>query len=86
MSETPSIQTIILAKLTTLEAKLDKMMLEGCSKASGHEHIASQQDGIYDRLHKLELAQAEGKGRLAVAVAVLSTFVTLGMTWLGKHL
>jgi len=86
MSETASIQSIILAKLNTLEGKLDQMVANGCSKASAHAHIVAQQDGIYERVRKLELAQAEGRGRLAVAVSILSTFVTLGMTWLGKHL
>jgi hypothetical protein len=86
MSDTTSIQNIILAKLTTLEGKIDKMAENGCSKATTHAHIVAQQDGIYERVRKLELAQAEGKGRLAVAVAILSTVITLGMTWLGKHL
>jgi hypothetical protein len=79
------VQQLILNKLTALELKVDTMIREGCAKAPGHALVGSQQEGLFKRIRELELAQAEGKGKLVVVVAIISIIITAFLTWLGKH-
>lgn len=87
------ITQLVLKKLDDLEKKMDKMMSEGCAKVISHaqvvenqKEVVSNQREIFSRLRVVENAQAEGKGKLAVACAVLGALVAFGLQWLGKHL
>jgi hypothetical protein len=77
---------LILKKLDDLERKMDHMMSNGCAKVTSHAEVVENQREIFSRLGVVERAQAEGKGKLAVACAVLGAFVAFGLQWLGKHL
>jgi hypothetical protein len=78
--------SLILRKLDTLEAKMDSMMTNGCAKVTTHSEVVNNQREIFSRLGVVERAQAEGKGKLAVACAVLGALVAFGLQWLGKHI
>ena len=79
----PGVMDMVLEQLTELNRKVDEMRMHGCSKAGQHD---ANQTELFSRVKSLELSRAEGKGRLAVAVAITSALITAGMTWLGKHL
>ena len=69
-----------------IEERIEKLMREGCAKANMYGTISLNQSEIFSRLGVVERAQAEGKGKLAAACAVLGAFVAFGLQWLGKHL
>lgn len=76
---------VVLERVVQLDAKLDKLMSAGCAKADQHERIDRGQSELFSRVRSLEESRAEGKGRLAVAVAIASTGITLFVTWIGKQ-
>ena len=86
MSDDDRVTTIILQRLQSIEAKLDAMQANGCSKADGHARMQSDLGNLFGRMNALEKAQAEGRGKLAIVVAVLSAASGLFFAWVGKHL
>lgn len=80
------VTSLILKKLDDLEKKMDSMMSNGCAKVVSHSEVVENQREIFSRLRIVENAQAEGKGKLAVACAVLGAFVAFGLQWIGKQL
>jgi hypothetical protein len=80
------IQRIILDKLSSLEEKVDTMIRDGCSKASTHNLLCTQQEGIFKRLRELEISQAEGKGKLAITVGVATSALTAFLSWLFRQI
>lgn len=79
------VMDLVLERLGQLDFKLDTLMAKGCSKADSHERIDRGQSELFSRVRSLEESRAEGKGRLAVAVAIASTGITLFVTWIGKQ-
>jgi hypothetical protein len=79
-----SVMDMVLDRLNQIDAKVDQLMKNGCSKASRHESIESGQSELFKRVRSLEDSRSEGKGKLAVAVAVGSALLTLFFMWLGK--
>jgi hypothetical protein len=79
------VNDIILERLGQIEAKVDKLMSNGCAKADQHDRFERGLDGVYKRISSLEESRAEGKGKIAVAVAVASTGLTLFVSWIGKQ-
>jgi hypothetical protein len=79
------IESIILAKLETLERKIDAIMREGCSKADSHRGVVENQREIFQRLGAAERAAAEGKGRLAVAAIIAGAALSMFLQWVGRN-
>lgn len=86
MSTDDTVTSIILQRLQSIEDKLDSMQTAGCSKASSHERTEDNVARLFDRVGELERAQAEGRGKLAVLVAILTAAVGLFFEWIGRHM
>ena len=80
------ITDLILQRLENIERKLDSIQAQGCSKAESHLRMQANEAELFSRMNALEKAQAEGRGKLAMVVAVLSAASGLFFAWVGKHL
>ena len=80
------ITDLILQRLENIERKLDSIQAQGCSKAESHLRMQANEAELFSRMNALEKAQAEGRGKLAIVVAILSAASGLFFTWVGKHL
>ena len=80
------ITDLILQRLENIERKLDSIQAQGCSKAESHLRMQANEAELFSRMNALEKAQAEGRGKLAIVVAVLSAASGLFFAWVGKHL
>jgi hypothetical protein len=69
-----------------IEQKIDHMSANGCSKADGYRRIEDAQGTIFGRLLQVELSQAEGRGRTAIAAAIAGALLATAFAWIGKHL
>jgi len=79
---TGNTERIILDKLSNLEDSVNSIRDHGCSKARIHDATGADQKDIVKRLRLVEIAQAEGKGKLAVAMVVIGVVITLITNWL----
>ena len=86
MSNDETVTGIILARLERIEGKLDSIQAQGCSKAESHLRMQTNEAELFSRMNALEKAQAEGRGKLAAVVAILSAASGLLFAWIGKHL
>jgi len=77
---------IILERINQIDTKVETLITNGCTRARTHESIEHNQNALFKRVNSLELTRAESKGKLAVAVAVSSSIITVVATWLGKFL
>ena len=80
------ITDLILQRLENIERKIDSIQAQGCSKADSHVRMQANEAELFSRLNALERAQAEGRGKLAAVVAILSAASGLLFAWIGKHL
>ena len=80
------ITDLILQRLERIEGKLDSIQAQGCSKAESHLRMQANEAELFSRMNALEKAQAEGRGKLAMIVAILSAASGLFFAWIGKHL
>ena len=80
------ITDLILQRLERIEGKLDSIQAQGCSKAESHLRMQANEAELFSRMNALEKAQAEGRGKLAAVVAILSAASGLFFAWVGKHL
>ena len=80
------ITDLILQRLENIERKLDSIQAQGCSKAESHLRMQANEAELSSRMNALEKAQAEGRGKLAIVVAILSAASGLFFAWVGKHL
>ena len=80
------ITDLILQRLERIEAKLDNMQTSGCAKAEKHERTREDVVELFRRIREVERAQAEGRGKLVVIVAILTAAAGLLFEWIGKHL
>jgi len=80
------ITDLILQRLENIERKIDSIQAQGCSKAESHLRMQANEAELFSRLNALERAQAEGRGKLAAVVAILSAASGLLFAWIGKHL
>jgi hypothetical protein len=84
------INDMIMEQLKAIREKLDRIAENGCSKALSHVVVEKNLDGIFKRVNQLEVSQAEGRGKLAIFVALASSaasaIITLGITWITKHM
>lgn len=79
-------EQMVIEELRYIRSSLDELKKNGCAKASLHKIIEDNQEEIFLRLHAVENAQAEGRGKLAMIVAGLSAASGLLFAWIGKHL
>jgi hypothetical protein len=80
------VEKLILGELTLIRSDMADLKKNGCSKGMQHDSYEKNQGELFKRVRSLEDSRAEGKGKLAVAVAVFSTGVTLAVMWIGKRL
>ena len=76
MSNDETVTSIILARLERIESKLDRT----------HERTREDVVKLSDRIREVECAQAEGRGKLVVIAAILTSAAGLLFEWIGKHL
>ena len=86
MSNDETVTGIILARLERIESKLDSMQTFGCAKAEKHERTREDVVELFRRMREVERVQAEGRGKLVVIVAILTTAAGLLFEWIGKRL
>ena len=86
MSNDETVTGIILARLERIEAKLDSIQAQGCSKAEKHERMHDDVVELFHRIREVERVQAEGRGKLVVIVAILTTAAGLLFEWIGRRL
>lgn len=79
-------EQMVIKKIDELGAKIDTLMSDGCPRGKSYSEVQSNQREIFDRLRKIEVAQAEGRGKLAVAMIFATALVSFIFQWLGKHL
>ena len=80
------ITDLILQRLERIEGKLDSMQTSGCAKAEAHERTHDDVVELFHRIREVERVQAEGRGKLVVIVAILTSAAGLLFEWIGKHL
>lgn len=79
------ITDLILQRLERIEAKLDSMQTSGCAKAEKHERTHDDVVELFHRIREIERVQAEGRGKLVVIVAILTTAAGLLFEWIGRQ-
>ena len=85
MSNDDTVTGIILARLERIESKLDLMQTSGCAKAEKHERTHDDVNELFRRVHEVERVQAEGRGKLVVIVAILTSAAGLLFEWIGRQ-
>ena len=85
MSNDDTVTGIILARLERIECKLDLMQTSGCAKAEKHERTHDDVVELFRRVHEVERVQAEGRGKLVVIVAILTSAAGLLFEWIGRQ-
>ena len=85
MSNDETVTSIILARLERIESKLDSMQTAGCAKAEKHERTREDVVELFRRIREVERVQAEGRGKLVVIVAILTTAAGLLFEWIGRR-
>lgn len=78
-------EQMLINKLDSVSEKLDQLVQHGCPRAADHQEIRDSQREIFKRLLDVETAQAEGRGKLAVAMVFLGAVISFGFQWLGNH-
>ena len=79
------ITDLILQRLERIEGKLDNMQAQGCSKAESHLRTHDDVVELFRRIREVERVQDEGRGKLVVIVAILTTAAGLLFEWIGRR-
>ena len=79
------ITDLILQRLERIEGKLDSIQAQGCAKAERHEHTRDDVVELFRRVREVERVQDEGRGKLVVIVAILTTAAWLLFEWIGRQ-
>lgn len=85
MSNDETVTSIILARLERIEGKLDSIQAQGCSKAESHLRMHDDVVELFSRIREVERVQAEGRGKLVVIVAIMTTAAGLLFEWIGRQ-
>ena len=85
MSNDETVTGIILARLERIEGKLDSIQAQGCSKAESHLRMQANEAELFRRIREVERVQDEGRGKLVVIVAILTTAAGLLFEWIGRQ-
>jgi hypothetical protein len=73
-------------RLERMEAMLSAIMQNGCSKAESHARVEKNQETIFNRLWKVEITQAEGRGRLVIVSTIIGVVLSTVAAYIGRHL
>ena len=79
-------ERFLMARLEQIDQKLDRIIERGCSRVNEHALFREQTTLLFDKVNGLEKAAAEGKGRLAVIMGLISTVVGIGCAYIGKRM
>ena len=79
------ITDLILQRLERIEGKLDSMQTSGCAKAQTHERTHDDVVELFRRMREVERVQAEGRGKLVVIVAIMTSAAGLLFEWIGRQ-
>jgi hypothetical protein len=79
------ITDLILQRLERIEGKLDSMQAQGCSKAESHLRTHDDVVELFSRIREVERVQAEGRGKLVVIVAIMTSAAGLLFEWIGRQ-
>ena len=79
------ITDLILQRLENIERKIDGIQAQGCSKAERHERTHDDVVELFRRIREVERVQDEGRGKLVVIVAILTTAAGLLFEWIGRR-
>ena len=79
------ITDLILQRLENIERKIDSIQAQGCSKAERHERTHDDVVELFRRIREVERVQDEGRGKLVVIVAILTTAAGLLFEWIGRR-
>ena len=79
------ITDLILQRLERIEGKLDSMQTSGCAKAEKHERTHDDVVELFRRIREVERVQAEGRGKLVVIVAIITSAAGLIFEWIGRQ-
>ena len=79
------ITDLILQRLERIESKLDSMQTSGCAKAEKHERTHDDVVELFSRIREVERVQAEGRGKLVVIVAIMTSAAGLLFEWIGRQ-
>ena len=79
------ITDLILQRLERIEGKLDSIQAQGCSKAEKHERMHDDVVELFSRIREVERVQAEGRGKLVVIVAIMTSAAGLLFEWIGRQ-
>ena len=79
------ITDLILQRLERIEGKLDSIQAQGCSKAESHLRTHDDVVELFRRIREVERVQDEGRGKLVVIVAILTTAAGLVFEWIGRR-
>ena len=79
------ITDLILQRLENIERKIDSIQAQGCSKAERHERTHDDVVELFRRIREVERVQAEGRGKLVVIVAILTSAAGLLFEWIGRQ-
>jgi len=79
------ITDLILQRLERIESKLDSMQTSGCAKAQTHERTHDDVVELFRRIREVERVQAEGRGKLVVIVAIMTSAAGLLFEWIGRQ-
>lgn len=85
MGNDETVTGIILARLERIESKLDSMQTSGCAKAEKHERTHDDVVELFSRIREVERVQAEGRGKLVVIVAIMTSAAGLLFEWIGRQ-
>ena len=80
------ITDLILQRLENIERKLDSIQAQGCSKAESHLRMQANEAELFRRIREVERVQDEGRGKLVVIVAILTSAAGLLFEWIGRRL
>ena len=75
----------ILQRLERIEGKLDSIQAQRCSKAESHLRMQANEAELFRRIREVERVQDEGRGKLVVIVAILTTAAGLLFEWIGRQ-
>ena len=78
------VEELILGELKQIRERVDRMAENGCAKAIQHERHDRENTELFKRVRSLEESRAEGRGKVALIVAVASTGMTLFTAWVSK--
>lgn len=78
------VERMILGELKQIRERCDRIAENGCAKANQHDRHEKENTELFKRVRSLEDSRAEGRGKLAIVSAIVSTGVTLAVVWIGK--